>query len=65
MKVSEVIEHLTAKRWFLVIQHGSHRQYKHPILPGRVTVAGKPSDDLALGTQQHGQTSGLEKMRSS
>jgi predicted RNA binding protein YcfA (HicA-like mRNA interferase family) len=65
MKVSEVIERLTAERWFLVIQRGSHRQYKHPILPGRVTVAGKPSDDLALGTQQHGQTSGLEKMRSS
>ena len=27
-----------------------HRQYKHPGKPGRVTVAGKPSDDLAPGT---------------
>jgi predicted RNA binding protein YcfA (HicA-like mRNA interferase family) len=26
------------------------RQFKHPIRPGRVTVAGKPSDELALGT---------------
>jgi predicted RNA binding protein YcfA (HicA-like mRNA interferase family) len=50
MKVSEVIERLVAEGWFLVTQRGSHRQYKHPILPGRVTVAGKPSDDLAPGT---------------
>jgi HicA toxin of bacterial toxin-antitoxin, len=27
-----------------------HRQYKHPVRPGRVTVAGKPSDDFAPGT---------------
>jgi predicted RNA binding protein YcfA (HicA-like mRNA interferase family) len=50
MKVSEVIKRLEAEGWFLVIQRGSHRQYKHSIIPGRVTVAGKPSDDLALGT---------------
>jgi predicted RNA binding protein YcfA (HicA-like mRNA interferase family) len=29
---------------------GSHRQFKHPNKPGRMTVAGKPSDDLAPGT---------------
>jgi len=29
---------------------GSHRQYKHHAKPGRVTIAGKPSDDLAPGT---------------
>lgn len=29
---------------------GSHRQFKHPTKPGRVTVAGKFSDDLAPGT---------------
>ncbi|HZP76361.1 MAG TPA: type II toxin-antitoxin system HicA family toxin [Pseudolabrys sp.] len=28
-----------------------HRQFKHPHKPGRVTIAGKPSDDLAPGTQ--------------
>src|SRR5215211_5804616 len=38
-------------RWFLVASRGSHRQYKHPTKPGRVTVAGKPSDDLAPGTR--------------
>ena len=31
-------------------QTGSHRQFKHPTLPGRVTVAGKPGDDVAPGT---------------
>lgn len=34
----------------LVVQKGSHRQFKHPIKPGRVTVAGHPRDDLAIGT---------------
>jgi predicted RNA binding protein YcfA (HicA-like mRNA interferase family) len=29
---------------------GSHRQYKHDQKPGLVTVAGKPSDELAPGT---------------
>ena len=29
---------------------GSHRQYKHPIKPGLVTVAGKPEADMAPGT---------------
>jgi predicted RNA binding protein YcfA (HicA-like mRNA interferase family) len=36
--------------WFLVATRGSHRQFKHPVKFGRVTVAGKPSDDLAPGT---------------
>lgn len=34
----------------LVATKGSHRQFKHPSKPGRLTVAGKPSDDLAPGT---------------
>lgn len=29
---------------------GSHRQLKHAIKPGRVTVAGKPSDEISPGT---------------
>jgi len=36
---------------FPVAQKGSHRQFKHPTKAGRVTVLGKPGDDLALGTQ--------------
>jgi predicted RNA binding protein YcfA (HicA-like mRNA interferase family) len=29
---------------------GSHRQYKHPIKKGKVTLAGKPSKDVPIGT---------------
>jgi len=50
MKVSEVLRQLHDDGWFLVATRGSHRQFKHPAKPGRVTVAGKPSDDLAPGT---------------
>jgi predicted RNA binding protein YcfA (HicA-like mRNA interferase family) len=50
MKVSEVLRLLSQDGWYLVATRGSHRQFKHPTKPGRVTVAGKPSDDLAPGT---------------
>jgi predicted RNA binding protein YcfA (HicA-like mRNA interferase family) len=47
MKVKEIIRLLEGQGWVLVATRGSHR---HPVRPGRVTVAGKPSDDLAPGT---------------
>ena len=50
MKVREVIRLIEQDGWFLVATQGSHRQYKHLTKPGRVTVAGKPSDDMAPGT---------------
>jgi predicted RNA binding protein YcfA (HicA-like mRNA interferase family) len=50
MKVREVIGMLEEDGWRLIATRGSHRQYKHRIKPGRVTVAGKASDDLAPGT---------------
>ncbi|WP_394297725.1 type II toxin-antitoxin system HicA family toxin [Methanosarcina barkeri] len=34
----------------MVATKGSHRQYKHPNKPGRVTIAGHSGDDLAPGT---------------
>lgn len=49
-KVREVISMIEADGWHLVATRGSHRQYKHPEKPGRVTVAGKMSDDMAPGT---------------
>ena len=49
-KVSEVISMIESDGWHLVATRGSHRQYKHPEKPGRVTVAGKMSDDMAPGT---------------
>lgn len=36
--------------WQQVAQRGSHRQFRHPTKPGRVTVAGKPNQDIARGT---------------
>jgi len=36
--------------WTLAGIRGSHRQFRHPQKAGRVTVAGKLSDDLAPGT---------------
>lgn len=50
VKVRDVIRLLEQNGWMLIATSGSHRQFKHPTRPGRVTVAGKPSDDLAPGT---------------
>lgn len=50
MKVREIIKLLDANGWYLVATKGSHRQYKHPAKPGRVTIAGHRGDDLASGT---------------
>ena len=50
MKVNEILNMLKADGWYLAATRGSHRQFKHPIKIGRVTVPGKPSDDLAPGT---------------
>jgi predicted RNA binding protein YcfA (HicA-like mRNA interferase family) len=36
--------------WAEVARRGSHRQFNHQSKLGRVTVPGKPSDDLAPGT---------------
>jgi predicted RNA binding protein YcfA (HicA-like mRNA interferase family) len=52
MKVSDVLRLLQQDGWTLVAQKGSHRQFKHGSKKGRVTVPGKPSDDLAIGTLQ-------------
>jgi predicted RNA binding protein YcfA (HicA-like mRNA interferase family) len=50
MKVRDVIRMLEDDGWRLVVTRGSHRQYKHRVKSGRVTVAGKASDDVAPGT---------------
>jgi predicted RNA binding protein YcfA (HicA-like mRNA interferase family) len=50
MKIRDVIRLIEDNGWFLVVTKGSHRQYKHPSKPGRVTIAGHPGDDLAPGT---------------
>jgi predicted RNA binding protein YcfA (HicA-like mRNA interferase family) len=46
VKVREVLRLLAEDGWEVVTTRGSHRQLKHPAKAGRVTVAGKGSDDL-------------------
>jgi predicted RNA binding protein YcfA (HicA-like mRNA interferase family) len=50
MKVREAIRLIEQDGWALVATRGSHRQYKHPTKPGRVTIAGKPADGLQVPT---------------
>jgi predicted RNA binding protein YcfA (HicA-like mRNA interferase family) len=50
VKVRDVIRLIENDGWFLVATRGSHRQYKHAAKAGRVTIAGKPFDDMAPGT---------------
>jgi predicted RNA binding protein YcfA (HicA-like mRNA interferase family) len=38
--------------WRHVVQTGSHRQFKHPTKKGRVTIAGKMSDDVHPRTER-------------
>jgi predicted RNA binding protein YcfA (HicA-like mRNA interferase family) len=50
MKVKEIIKLIENRGWFLVSQKGSHRQFKHESMTGRVTIAGKLSDEMPKGT---------------
>lgn len=51
MKVKEVIEFIENDGWYIARAKGSHRQFKHLIKNGLVTVSGKLSDEFAPGTQ--------------
>ena len=50
MKVKELIKLIEKDGWFLVRIKGSHRQSYHPTKSGTVTVAGKESIDIPIGT---------------
>jgi len=52
LKVSELLKIIEDDGWYLVDTRGSHRQYKHPTKKGRVTVPGKPSRVLPVGTER-------------
>jgi predicted RNA binding protein YcfA (HicA-like mRNA interferase family) len=40
VKVRDALRLIEDDGWVLVVTRGSHRQFKHPTKPGRVTVAG-------------------------
>ena len=49
MKVRDLIRVIEKDGWALRETRGSHRQYKHPAKPGRVTVPGHPGDEVSAG----------------
>jgi predicted RNA binding protein YcfA (HicA-like mRNA interferase family) len=50
MKVRDVIKQLENDGWYLTRTKGSHRQFKHSTKRGTVTVSGKLSVDVPIGT---------------
>lgn len=46
MKVKEAIKLIESDGWFEVKSKGGHRQYRHDIKKGRVTIPGKLSGTL-------------------
>ncbi len=50
MKVKELIKLIEKDGWFLVRTKGSHRQFHHSTKSGTVTIAGKESVDVPIGT---------------
>lgn len=51
-KIRDILKRLDADGWVLKAQRGSHRQFVHPEKPGKVTVAGHPSEDSDDGTYE-------------
>lgn len=53
MKTKEIIKLIEADGWYEVRQKGSHRQYKHPVKKGLVTVpVHRLSNDLSPGLEK-------------
>lgn len=50
MKVRDILKRLADDGWETVRTKGSHRQMKHPYKKGTVTVSGKPSLEIPVGT---------------
>jgi predicted RNA binding protein YcfA (HicA-like mRNA interferase family) len=48
IKVGEIIRRLNKDGWYIYRYKGtSHRQFKHPVKKGKVTVNGKHSSDIS------------------
>lgn len=50
--VRDMIKRIEADGWALDRQRGSHRQFKHPMKTGLVTVPGQLGKDLDPGTER-------------
>jgi len=49
MNSREIIRKIQDDGWYEVAQVGSHKQFKHAVKPGRVTVP-HPKKEVPLGT---------------
>lgn len=47
-KVRDIKKALVISGWVFVASRGDHFQYKHPLIAGKVTVAGKDGDDVNI-----------------
>ena len=61
MKVRDIIKRVEKDGWREVKAKGSHRQYKHLVKSGRVTIPGHPGDDVAIGVSVMQYTVIVEK----
>lgn len=50
MKSTDVVRRLKKDGWKLVLQKGSHAQFKHPTKPGKVTVPMHAGKEIPPGT---------------
>jgi predicted RNA binding protein YcfA (HicA-like mRNA interferase family) len=62
MNSREVIRKLRENGWSEIAQAGSHKQFKHPVKPGRVTVP-SPRKDIPEGTLRSIETQSGLKLR--
>jgi predicted RNA binding protein YcfA (HicA-like mRNA interferase family) len=52
LKVRDMLKRLAEDGWYHARQEGSHRQFRHPVKTGTVTVAGHPSETLKRATRK-------------
>ena len=52
MKFRDLVMQVEEDGWYFHQQKGSHAQYKHPSKTSRVTIAGKPGQEVPEGTRK-------------
>ncbi len=50
MKTRDIIRLIESEGWYWLKPRAAIGNNKHPAIAGRVTIAGHPNDDLAVGT---------------
>jgi predicted RNA binding protein YcfA (HicA-like mRNA interferase family) len=50
MKVRQLLQELHYQGWAIDRIKGRHRQLKHPLIKGTVTVSGRTNQDVPIGT---------------